>query len=224
MNAAELTGRDRTHLVELADIDARVHRHAAAPLLQMRRAASDAGFDLVPLSGFRDFDRQLAIWNGKFSGARPVLDAGGEPVDLRTLDPAGRIRLILLWSALPGASRHHWGSDLDLIDAKAVPAGYSVRLTPDEFAPDGPFARLSAWLDANASRYGFFRPYRGLRSAVQAEPWHYSFAPVAEPARRRLTPAVLREALLDAPLLGKDQVLEALADIHARYLSSVDLP
>ena len=31
---------------------------------------------------------------------------------------------ILLWSALPGASRHHWGTDFDVFDRAAVPPDY----------------------------------------------------------------------------------------------------
>ena len=99
----------------------------------------------------------------------------------------------LLWSALPGASRHHWGTDVDVIDARATAPGYRVQLTPEEYAPGGPFAPLGEWLEANAARFGFFRPFRGVLSGVQPEPWHFSFAPVAENARRALSPAVLQQ-------------------------------
>jgi LAS superfamily LD-carboxypeptidase LdcB len=224
LNALELTGRARTHLVELPGLDCSVHQHAAAPFLAMRRAAASAGLDLWPASGFRDFERQLAIWNAKYSGTVPVRDAQGFAVDVAALAPAARIAAILHWSALPGASRHHWGTDLDLIDRAALPPGYRVRLAPDEYAPGGPFAAASAWLDANASRFGFFRPYRGVSSGVQPEPWHFSFAPTAEAARRRLSAALLGEALADAPLLGKEHVLERLDELHARYVATVDFP
>ncbi len=36
---------------------------------------------------------------------------------------AERVAAILVWSALPGASRHHWGTDCDVIDAAALPPG-----------------------------------------------------------------------------------------------------
>ena len=84
-----------------------------------------------------------------------------------------------------------------------------MQLTPEEFAPGGPFAALAEWLEVNAARFGFFRPFRGVLSGVQPEPWHFSFAPIAENARRGLSPAVLHEALAAAPLLGKEQVLAA---------------
>ncbi len=215
MNPLELTGRARTHLVALQELDCCVHVHVAVPFRQLRRAAAGAGFDLVPASAFRDFARQLAIWNAKFAKLEDEAAAQA---------PQEHIRSILQWSALPGASRHHWGTDLDLIDRAALPGGYRVRLTPDEYAPGGPFAAAGAWLEANAGRFGFFRPFRGIRSGVDSEPWHYSFAPTAETARRGLGVGVLAAALADAPLLGKEAVLQRLDAIHARYVSSIDLP
>jgi len=224
VNAAELTGRARTHLTELAEFDRSLHSHAAAAYQSLHRAARTAGFDPYPWSSFRDFDRQLAIWNGKFSGARTIRDPAGRALDVADLAAPERVAAILHWSALPGASRHHWGTDLDLVDRRALHAGYTVRLAPDEFLPDGPFGAMHAWLEANAARYGFFRPFRGIRSGVQAEPWHYSFAPVAEPARRLLTPELLREVVTAAPLLGKDEVLRNLDALHARYVATIDWP
>jgi LAS superfamily LD-carboxypeptidase LdcB len=224
VNAAELTGRSRTHIAAAQGPGGDLHVHVAAPFLNLRREALAAGFDLVSLSSFRDFDRQLAIWNGKFSGERPIYDASGQAIDVAPLSPYGRVAAILQWSALPGASRHHWGTDLDLVDRGAIAPGYAVQLTPAEFAPGGPFAALAGWLDANATRFGFFRPFRGVLSGVQPEPWHFSFAPIAENARRRLTAKVLREALESAPLLGKEQVLDQLDALHTRYVASIDLP
>jgi hypothetical protein len=63
-----------------------------------------------------------------------------------------------------------------------------------------------------------------VKSAVQAEPWHFSFAPLAEFARGRLTEGVLREALAAAPLLGRDTVLARLPEYHARYVAAIDAP
>ena len=37
------------------------------------------------------------------------------------------------WSAIPGSSRHHWGTDLDVYDAAAVTPDYQVQLTPQEW-------------------------------------------------------------------------------------------
>ncbi len=223
MNAEEVTGRTRTHLVDLPAFGCALHRHALAPFLNLRRAASADGIDLVPVSAFRDFARQLRLWNEKYRGERPLYGATGELIDPAPLAPAERVAAILHWTAIPGASRHHWGTDLDLIDRNAVADAGSVSLMPREYAEGGPFAGLCAWLERHAARYGFFRPYRGVLSGVQAEPWHYSFAPVAEGARRSLDLETLRSALIEAPLLGKEFVLAQLDELHARFVLRIDL-
>jgi LAS superfamily LD-carboxypeptidase LdcB len=224
LNALELTGRARTHLGAVPGCDAALHVHAIVPFVNLRRAALAAGFALEAVSAFRDFDRQLALWNGKWSGARPLQDVAGRPLDASRLAPAERVSAILRWSALPGASRHHWGTDVDLIDANAIAPGYRVALEVEEYLPGGPFAPLAGWLEIHAARFGFFRPFRGVRSGVQAEPWHMSFAPVAECARRALEPDVLRAALATAPLLGMDEVMARLPALHARYVAAIDWP
>src|SRR5688572_23302102 len=115
--ADQLTGRARSHLVELSGPTCTLHREAAAPFLAMRAAAAADGIDLVAFSSFRDFDRQLGIWNGKFRGERPMQDRQGRPLDVARLTAAERLAAILWWSALPGTSRHHWGTDFDVLDA-----------------------------------------------------------------------------------------------------------
>jgi LAS superfamily LD-carboxypeptidase LdcB len=224
VNDAELTGQVRTHIVDVPEPACALHKNVVAPFASLRRAALNDGFDIVPVSSFRDFSRQLSIWNAKFSGERPVYDAAGQLINPLELAPFERIETILLWSALPGASRHHWGTDVDLIDARAIAKGYRAQLTTQEYAPGGPFAALAEWLDASAHRFGFFRPFRGELSGVQPEPWHFSFAPVAESARRNLSAAVLREAVATAPLLGKNEVLARLDELHARYVVKIDWP
>jgi len=152
MNPLELTGRARTHVVELQAPRCALHYAAATSFLAMRDAAAQSGIDLVAASSFRDFDRQLAIWNAKWRGERPLLDRAGLPLDAASLDAGARIDAILCWSALPGGSRHHWGTDCDVIDAAALPQGYRVQLVPEEYVPGGVFARLTPWLRALAGQ------------------------------------------------------------------------
>src|SRR5579859_3847459 len=130
LNYLEVTGRAATHVRDLADPQCCVHVQVVEALLALREAARAAEIDLQVVSAFRDFNRQLAIWSGKFSGARPLLDAAGQPLNHSELYESALIDAILIWSALPGASRHHWGSDFDVIDAAAVPPGFRPQLTP----------------------------------------------------------------------------------------------
>src|SRR5688572_4949246 len=218
----QLTGRSRSHLTELTDPPCALHKAAVAPFLAMRAAASADGIDLVAFSSFRDFDRQLAIWNGKSRGERPMQDRSGNPLDPQALSPAERVAAILWWSAMPGASRHHWGTDLDVLDARAKPAGYQLRVVPEEYQAGGPFHRLSTWLDAHMHAFGFFRPYATDRGGVAPEPWHLSYAPVASRAQMALSADKLRGILAAAPIEGKEEVLVALATNYASYVAGVD--
>jgi len=220
----QLTGRARTHLQELTEPRCTLHRDVVAPFLAMRAAARVAGIDLVPVSSFRDFERQLAIWNAKFRGERPLLALDGALLDAAALSPAERIAAILAWSAIPGASRHHWGTDFDVIDAAATSDDYQPQLAPAEYAPGGVYAALTAWLDANSTTFGFFRPYRTARGGVQPEPWHLSYAPVANQALRQFAPAMLREALQGCDLEGRDELLASLDDLFGRYVARIDPP
>ena len=218
----QLTGRTREHLSELADPPCALHNAAVAPFLAMRAAAAADGIDLTAFSSFRDFDRQLGIWNGKFRGERPMQDRVGQPLDALSLAPADRVTAILWWSALPGASRHHWGTDFDVVDARAIPAGYKLQLVSAEYQPSGPFHRLTSWLDAHMQAFGFFRPYATDRGGVSPEPWHLSYAPVAARAQAKFSAEKLRSVLADSAIEGKEEVLAALDRNYATYVVNID--
>lgn len=224
LTADQLTGRSREHVVPLPEFGCSLHRQTAAAFLSLRRAAAAAGHDLAPLSGFRDFNQQLVIWNAKFRGERALLDRDGRPLDVRRLTAEQIVRAILHWSALPGASRHHWGTEVDVFDRAALPSGARPQLLPSEYAHDGIFAALSAWLSRHAADYGFYLPYDSDRGGVQVEPWHLSFAPLASELLPQLTPQLLAQTLADAPLQGRQIVLQLLPQIHARYVRAVATP
>lgn len=218
----QLTGRARDHLEELTGLRCTLHKEVVAPFLAMHAAAAADGIDLTAFSSFRGFDRQLAIWNGKFRGERPMQDRTGLPLDAQALSPAERVTAILWWSAMPGASRHHWGTDFDVMDARALPADYELQVIPAEYHAGGPFHRLTAWLDAHMHAFGFFRPYTTDRGGVQPEPWHLSYAPVARRAAAALSVQRLRGVLAEADIEGKAEVLAALDENFASYVANVD--
>jgi LAS superfamily LD-carboxypeptidase LdcB len=224
MNALELTGRARSHIIELDSPRCALHYEAVAAFLGMRDAARAEGIDLQAASSFRDFDRQLILWNRKWRGERPLHDRSGALLEHARLSPPQLVDAILAWSAIPGGSRHHWGSDLDVIDAAASPEGYQVQLLPGEYAADGVFGRLTGWLDRNMGRFGFFRPYGSDRGGAGIEPWHLSYAPVAREAVEALSLSVLRDAITAGEVLGKEAVLERLPEIYTRFILAVDPP
>ncbi|PZN26760.1 MAG: D-alanyl-D-alanine carboxypeptidase [Proteobacteria bacterium] len=224
MNELEVTGRARTHVIELEHPQCVLHYEAVASFLAMRDAAAEEGIQLAACSSFRDFDTQLAIWNAKWRGERPLYDRAGKPIERAALEDAQAVEAILTWSSLPGGSRHHWGSDIDVIDLAALPPGYRVELLPAEYAPTGIFGRLSAWLEANMHRFGFFRPYRTDRGGVSPEPWHLSYAPVSQPALESLSLSLLRATLEASDIAGKPHVLARLPEIYTRFLLAIDPP
>lgn len=213
-----LTGRSDLHVQEFSLPDGsrfRAQPDAAHAFLAMREAALAAGIDMAVSSAYRSFDDQARIWQRKWHGERVLLDALSQPIDHASLDDAGRVAAILEWSALPGASRHHWGCEFDVFDRAAQAADYKLKLVPSEYASDGIFARLTAWLDANMAAFGFFRPYDCERGGVHPEPWHLSWAPLSLPALAALSPALLRETIEASALEGKEIVLARLDTIHA---------
>jgi LAS superfamily LD-carboxypeptidase LdcB len=220
----QVTGRVATHVRDVADPPCVLHPRTAEALLSMRAEAKQAGIDLYVVSAYRDFNRQLAIWSAKFNGRRPLLDPSGAALDHAKLHESALIDAILIWSALPGASRHHWGSEVDVLDAAALGPGERAQLLAQEYAPGGRFERLNGWLDSNIGRFGFFRPYATWQGGVRPEPWHLSYAEVSVPALQVLSQEVLREAIEAADMPGKQTVLARLPELYQRYVLAVDGP
>jgi LAS superfamily LD-carboxypeptidase LdcB len=224
LDPEQLTGRTRAHVLELSEPPCTLQPDAARAFVALRGAAASAGLDLAAASSFRDFERQRAIWNDKFLGRRPLLDRDGSPLDPTVMTAPQIVRAVLHWSALPGASRHHWGTEIDVIDRAALADGRKAQLLPAEYGADGIFARLDQWLTQHAESFGFFRPYDRDRGGVQPEPWHLSFAPIAGTALQALTIDVLSEALRDVELGGAEAIWPQLDEIHARYVRAVAQP
>jgi LAS superfamily LD-carboxypeptidase LdcB len=224
LNSRQVTGRTSTHVRDLTDPQCVLHVRTGEALLAMRSEARRAGISLYVVSAFRDFNRQLAIWSAKFNGERPLLDRAGVEINRANLYESALIDAILIWSALPGASRHHWGTDIDVLDTAALEPGARAQLVPEEYAVGGRFERLNSWLESNMGRFGFFRPYATFRGGVQPEPWHLSYAEVATPALQVLSVDVLREAIEEADMPGQQTVLARLPELYERYVVAVDAP
>ncbi len=220
-----VTGSTSNHLVALEqvvghDVEQYIHRQVVKPLSDLQQAASEAGFDLRVCSAFRSFERQLSIWNAKASGARAVMDNSGQPLDMASLDSWQKTQAILRWSALPGASRHHWGTDFDIYDASAMPEGYQIKLIPEEVQGDGLFAPMHNWLDQyiQSGSTGFYRPYEFDTGGIAPERWHLSYRPLADQYLDILTTDVVADKLQQSELILMDTVMEHLDEIYNRYI------
>lgn len=224
MTPQELTGQATSHLTELTTPYQvlPVHREVAEDLSALIAAAAKAGFELQIASGFRDYARQQLIWNRKFSGSTPILDSNSQPLVSETLSDEEKVTAILRWSALPGTSRHHWGSDFDLFAANLLPHGCKLRLEPDEYL-SGHQAPFYRWLQQHLGLFGFFFPYAKDLGGVAPEPWHISHRRIAEACLDQLSLAMLQSALRQAPLLGQQSILTQLELIYLNYIINISM-
>lgn len=219
-DAAVLTGRTDQHIESINERHG-MHKAALPAFLKLQQKAKLDGFDLSLVSSFRSFDRQLAIWNRKYTGEATVLDINEKPVNLKILGELDKIQAIMLFSALPGASRHHWGTDIDVYAPSLIPQGQSLQLEAWEYQEGGPMHPLSIWLDENAKSCGFFHPYDCYRGGVSKEPWHLSFAPVASEFQAALSKELIEEAIETATIEGKDAIIANLSHLYSTFITNV---
>ncbi|MCP9267044.1 M15 family metallopeptidase [Xenorhabdus sp. XENO-1] len=217
MTPEMLTGLSTDHLVTLAG-NHRLQFNATKAFLAMQRDAAKAGFKLQPASSFRDFARQQTIWNEKFRGQRPVLDDNSQPLDITKMTEGEICEAILRWSALPGASRHHWGTELDIYDPFLLPQGKKLLLEPWEYENGGYFEPLSDWLTENMSIYDFYRPFNRHSSGVAYEPWHISFWPLSHEAENLFNEQVLLNVWQDHNIAGVDWLSANLSSLFKKYV------
>ncbi len=151
---------------------------------KMHEAAFQAGIQLTILSGTRNFEYQRSIWERKWSGQTPV---EGKDLSQSISDPVERAKIILKFSAMPGTSRHHWGTDIDL-----------NALENDYFETELG-KRTYAWLKENASTYGFCQTYTPKNSSrptgYEEEKWHWSYFPLAKSFLHQYTQKIIYEDL-----------------------------
>lgn len=222
MTPQELTGQTTSHLTPLniSGQVLQVHSKVVNDLSALITAANKAGFNLQVASGFRDYRRQQLIWNRKFSGDTPILDSNSQPLVSEILSDEEKAIAILRWSALPGASRHHWGTDFDLFAENLLPPGEKLRLEPDEYL-QGHQAPFYHWLRQHLNRFGFFFPYARDLGGVAPEPWHISHKAVTEECLSQLSPTVISDALKNAPVLGQQSIHSQLEHIYLTYIINI---
>jgi LAS superfamily LD-carboxypeptidase LdcB len=127
---------------------------------KMWTAAKAENINLRIISSTRNFNQQKNIWETKWE--RFAQDA---PL------PKDRALKILEFSSMPGSSRHHWGTDVDLND-----------LNNPSFEAGGKYRNVYEWLRMHAHEYGFCQPYTaGREHGYHEEKWHWSYTPLSKP-------------------------------------------
>ena len=167
-STAELMGKAK---IELFGEGINLREEAYESFLAMKKAAYSDGFDIKIASSYRDFYRQESIWERKY--LRYTDEDGMTPLDA--------IDKIIEYSTIPGTSRHHWGTDIDVIDG--YPESSGDVLVTEKFEAGGPYEGLKFWMDENSVKFGFYLVYTNnpRRRGFKYEPWHYSYAPISIP-------------------------------------------
>ncbi|HCE1931265.1 TPA: M15 family metallopeptidase [Vibrio parahaemolyticus] len=229
MTPAQLTGTTDSHLQStmVGQKAFLMHPDVANDLLNMIEAAKKAGFKMEIASGFRDFSRQRAIWNGKFEGELPILDSNSQPLNKATLSDEEKLKAILRWSALPGGSRHHWGCDFDVYARNLLPADTKLQLEPWEYL-EGHQLAFYCWLKDHIDEFGFFFPYLQDLGGVAIEPWHISHKTIGQQCAAQLNAEMLKDELVrqnqQHNIAGLEPILNNLDSILSTYIRNITPP
>lgn len=162
-----------------------MHKEAFTAFEKMYAAALRDGIKLQIRSAARNFEYQKGIWERKWTGETKL--SSGEDASVAYVDSVDRALNILKYSSMPGTSRHHWGTDIDL------------NAFDNSWFESGEGLKLYRWLETNAHEYGYCRPYTSKDSlrpeGYNEEKWHWSYLPVSEPLTR-YAQAMLSDSLI----------------------------
>ncbi len=150
--------------------------------LKMTDLAKKNGIELKVASATRNFDYQKNIWNNKWTGYTLV---NGKDLSKEIPDGIERFKKILEYSAAPGASRHHWGTDIDINDANI------------EYFETEKGGKVYEWLVVNAPFFGFCQTYNlkgsNRPTGYNEEKWHWSYMPLAKDFLKRYKELIKNE-------------------------------
>jgi len=222
MNQQQLIGLSESHLheIQIQCKTVKINQHIKDDLVNLIEAAYAAGFHLKVASGFRDFHRQKQIWNKKFLGQTPILDAHSQPLDWNNLTEEECLYSILRWSALPGASRHHWGTDLDIYASNLLPNNIKLQLEPWEYLT-GHQSPFYQWLKQNLHRFGFFFPYQKDLGGVAPEPWHISHKISSKQYLATLSDTLILKTLTKEKVIGLPIITAHFDTIYSQYITNI---
>jgi len=146
----------------------RLRKEAYEAFVDMYQAAEADGVILQIRSATRNFDYQKGIWERKWTGKTTLSDGVNAANIASTSD---RAKKIMNYSAMPGASRHHWGTDIDLNSFS------------NEYFATGAGRRVYEWLSTKGHTFGYCQPYTPKetgRTGYNEEKWHWSYTPLSE--------------------------------------------
>ncbi|MEW7290990.1 M15 family metallopeptidase [Aquimarina sp. 2304DJ70-9] len=183
----------------------KLRKEAYDAFLRMKAEASKSGFKIKVVSSYRNYAHQNRIWERKY---KKFTTEGLSPIDA--------IKKIIEYSTIPGTSRHHWGTDIDIVDGNAPqPKGL---LLAENFEGNGPFCKFKEWMDVHANSFGFKLVYTDKkdRKGFKYEPWHYSYAPLSIPMLKAYQKLDITNELKEVNLLGSDFFTKDFIDLYIK--------
>lgn len=131
-----------------------IHKDVLEYYIAMYDDAAAEGVNLGIVSAFRSFDTQKWLWNQRY---------------YKSANPDKVAKSVLSYLAMPGTSRHHWGTDIDIMSTKL------------NFFETETGKKAYQWLVDNAAEYGFYQVYTAGRTVgYNEEKWHWTYLPIAK--------------------------------------------
>ena len=224
-----LTGRinPKDHLQQYKDTSHFLEAKTLENFFKLQVAAkNEINAQLEIISSYRDFSRQESIWNRKVSGELKILDDNERVINPKNYSQKELITKIARFSAIPGASRHHWGTDIDIYDASQIKKE-EVKLIHSECVDNGPCAKLHEWLDQkinNDESFGFYRPYAKDLDGVAVERWHLSYAETAQNYFSNYTLELFIENLKQSNTLLKQPLIKNAQSYFNKFVTNISFP
>ena len=191
-NKNQLIGKENSAIIG-DTYTSKMHKEAKVAFEKMKVAALKDEINIEVVSAYRSFQKQKSIFENKY---KRYTQEG--------LTPIKAVEKIIEYSTIPGTSRHHWGTDIDIIDAN-YPKPKSV-LKEGNFYDNGPYCKLKEWMDRHSEFYGFYEVYtkNPKRKGFKYEPWHFSYAPVSIPMSEAYQKLDIKSILKEEKILGHE--------------------
>jgi LAS superfamily LD-carboxypeptidase LdcB len=175
-----------------------IQKDAYKAFLRMAEEGKKNGVKLTVISATRTFWHQKGIWEAKWKK---------QPAELTASD---RAIGVLRFTSMPGTSRHHWGTDIDLNSLE------------NEYFQRGEGLKVYKWLAGRAGDFGFCQPYtpKGHKRphGYEEEKWHWSYVPLAGPFLRQYAEKVSLQDLKG--FAGSDSAVSL--DLIERYVLGIN--
>ena len=143
-----------------SDNEVYLQKKTYAAFVKMAEAAKSDGIELTIISGTRNFFDQKKVWEDYWKKNQKKIK-----------EVESIANKILLYNSMPGTSRHHWRTEVDINSDD--PKYYEKK--------DG--KKVYRWLVENANKYGFCQVYtdkkRAKRTGYGTEVWHWSYMPLS---------------------------------------------